>query len=409
MRILYINHYAGSPYHGMEYRPYFLSKEWAKAGHEVRIVASDKSHIRNQQPCLGRDSIRVEMIEGIQYTWFKTYPYHGNGVRRAINMCSFVHRLYRHASILADDFKPEVVIASSTYPMDIWPAHRIAKICNAKLVFEVHDLWPLTPIELGGMSPRHPFIMLLQAAETYAYKHADSVVSILPKVHEYVVSKGLARDKLHIIPNGVDTNGWPSTTPYLPSDLKNNLVKIARTGHAIVGYAGNHGISNALGTLLHTAQVMRNEPVSFVLVGNGPEKDDLKRFAKNERLSNVYFFDAIPREQIPALLQFFDIAFIGWKRHPLYRFGIAPNKLIDYMMAARPILHAVDAGNDLVAEANCGLTVAPETAEAAADGIRALISLSNSERKVMGERGKEYVLQHLAYPILSERFLSACR
>jgi len=324
-------------------------------------------------------------------------------------MCSFVHRLYRYASILADDFSPDVVIASSTYPMDIWPAHRIAKICNAKLVFEVHDLWPLTPIELGGMSPRHPFIMLVQAAENYAYRHADSVVSILPKVHEYVASKGMARDKLHIIPNGVDTNGWPSTTPSLPSDVKNKLVEITQTGHVIVGYAGNHGISNSLDTLLHTAQVMRNEPVSFVLVGNGPEKDDLKRFAKNERLSNVYFFDAIPREQIPALLQSFDIAFIGWRRHPLYRFGIAPNKLIDYMMAARPILHAVDAGNDLVEEANCGLTVAPETAEAAADGIRELFRLSTAERKVMGERGKEYVLKNLAYPILSERFLAACR
>ena len=409
MRILYINHYAGSPYHGMEYRPYFLSKEWTNAGHTVRVVASDKSHIRNRQPCLGRDSIRVEMIEGIQYTWFKTYPYNGNGIRRAINMCSFVHRLYRHANILADDFKPDVVIASSTYPMDIWPAHRIAKICNAKLVFEVHDLWPLTPIELGGMSPRHPFIILVQAAETYAYKHADSVVSILPKVQKYVVNKGLALDKLHIIPNGVDMNGWPSTAPYLPSDVKNTLEEITRAGRAIVGYAGNHGISNSLDTLLHTAQVMRNEPVSFILVGNGPEKDGLKRFAKNERLSNVYFFDAISREQIPALLQFFDIAFIGWRRHPLYRFGIAPNKLIDYMMAARPILHAVEAGNDLVEEANCGLTVAPESAEAAADGIRALIRLSTSERKVIGERGKEYVLKNLAYPILSERFLSACR
>jgi len=408
MRILYINHYAGSLYHGMEYRPYFLSREWVKAGHLVSIVASDKSHIRIQQPRLDGGRKRIEMIDGIQYTWLKTYPYAGNGIGRAMNMCSFVHGLYRHANILSDEFRPEVVIASSTYPMDIWPAHRIAKVCDAKLVFEIHDLWPLTPIELGGMSRRHPFIMLLQAAEFYAYRHADSVVSVLPKVHEYVERKGLGRDKLHIVPNGVDPGGWPSTMPHLASAVENTFADIAHAGHAIVGYAGNHGISNSLDTLLQTAAVMRNEQVSFVLVGDGPEKDTLKRYAKAEQLRNVYFIDPVPKEQIPALLQAFDIAFIGWRRHPLYRFGIAPNKLIDYMMAARPVLHAVDAGNDLVAEADCGLTVPPENPEAVASGVRTLLALSDSERRVMGNRGREYALRNLTYPVLSERFLAAC-
>jgi glycosyltransferase involved in cell wall biosynthesis len=409
MRILYINHYAGSLYHGMEYRPYFLSREWVGAGHAVRIVASDKSHIRIQQPRLNGEKKRVEIIDGIQYTWLKTHPYTGNGVKRAINMCSFVHGLYRHAKILSEEFRPEAVIASSTYPMDIWPAHRIAKACNAKLVFEIHDLWPLTPIELGGMSRLHPFIVLLQAAESYAYRHADSVVSILPKVHEYVAGKGLTSAKLHIIPNGADPGGRPTTIPHLALEVKNRLADIARAGHAIVGYAGNHGISNSLDTLVQTAQIMRNEQVSFVLVGDGPEKNELRRYARAKQLPNVYFIDPIPKEQIPALLQMFDIAFIGWRRHPLYRFGIAPNKLIDYMMAARPILHAVDAGNDLVAEADCGLTIAPESPEVTASGIRALLNLNDSARWEMGNRGREYVLKNLTYPILSERFLAACR
>ena len=88
--------------------------------------------------------------------------------------------------------------------MDIWPAHRIAKLAKAKLVFEVHDLWPLSPMELGRISKWHPFIILTQAAEDYAYRHVDVVVSMLPKVREYMESRGMAASKLHIVPNGID-------------------------------------------------------------------------------------------------------------------------------------------------------------------------------------------------------------
>ncbi|MEY4753110.1 MAG: hypothetical protein RJA44_785, partial [Pseudomonadota bacterium] len=63
---------------------------------------------------------------------------------------------------LIAQIRPDVVIASSTYPMDIWVARRLARQADATLVFEVHDLWPLSPIELSGMSPQHPFIRLVQ-------------------------------------------------------------------------------------------------------------------------------------------------------------------------------------------------------------------------------------------------------
>jgi hypothetical protein len=92
--------------------------------------------------------------------------------------------------------RPDVVIASSTYPMDIWVARRIARLAGARLVYEVHDLWPLSPMELFGMPRWHPFIMLCQLAEDTAYRDADAVVSMLPKVHDYMASRGLDLRKL---------------------------------------------------------------------------------------------------------------------------------------------------------------------------------------------------------------------
>ena len=153
---------------------------------------------------------------------------------------------------------------------------------------------------------------------------------------------------------------------------------------------------------------MRGEKVAFVLVGGGPAKASLQAHAARERITNLHFLDPVDKCRIPALLQCFDIAYIGWHRHPLYRFGISPNKLMDYMMAARPVLHAVEAGNDPVREASCGMTVTPDNPQAAVHGIRSLLALSADERHAMGQRGKAFVLANLTYPVLGQRFLAAC-
>jgi glycosyltransferase involved in cell wall biosynthesis len=73
------------------------------------------------------------------------------------------------------------------------------------------------------------------------------------------------------------------------------------------------------------------------------------------------------------------------------------------------VLHSVDAGNDPVAEAGCGLTVAPESAVAVADGLKALLALPTSEREAMGVRGRAFVVAHHSYRVLARRFIEAVR
>ena len=460
MNILYLNHYAGSPLHGMEYRPYYLAREWVRSGHVVRMVAADFSHVRAVQPDLaglrvgwvgeagpvgatsaagaalsptlsrkrergqeqaGDNSASVlppspacgrgaggegrstpQNIDGIAYHWYATPAYAGNGLGRVKNIWAFLRQVWLDAPRIAREFQPDVVIASSTYPMDIWVAQRIARLTRqqgkpCKLVFEVHDLWPLSPIELNGMSPWHPFIVLCQAAENYAYQHADIVISMLPKVAAHMQAHGLDLRKLHIVPNGIALDEWQHTTqadphtqasslpPYFPSPtgggqgggrvastkatpdvhavcphpnlppagegairvprlLESSAVQSAATplradiaqhiasqkaaGRTVVGYAGSHGTPNALDVMLQAAAQLKNEAFSFVLVGSGHEKTALQQQAQALGLQDtVAFFDPIPKAQIPSFLAQIAIAYIGWQRVPIYRFGIAPNKL----------------------------------------------------------------------------------
>ncbi|MBO4717953.1 MAG: glycosyltransferase WbuB, partial [Spirochaetales bacterium] len=71
MNIIYIEHYAGSPDMGMEFRPYYLSLEWLKRGHKVTIIAGDYSHLRKKNPEVKEDFQR-EYIDGIEYVWLRT-------------------------------------------------------------------------------------------------------------------------------------------------------------------------------------------------------------------------------------------------------------------------------------------------------------------------------------------------
>ena len=125
MNILYIEHYAGSPEMGMEFRPYYLSREWVKMGHKVSIIAGDYSHLRKKNPSISHD-MEKSTIDGIDYYWLKTGAYEGNGVSRALTMIRFCNKLNKWKGWITDHLNPDVVISSSTYPIDSIPAHRIA-------------------------------------------------------------------------------------------------------------------------------------------------------------------------------------------------------------------------------------------------------------------------------------------
>ncbi len=404
MNILLINHYAGTLYLGMEYRPYYMAKEWTKLGHNVTIVAASFSHLRLKQPNVA-SSMFEENIDGIRYVWLKTPKYSGNGIGRVYNILSFIYKLYQYLPKITKDFKPNVVIASSTYPLDIFPAHRISKRLNAKLIFEVHDLWPLSPMELGHMSSRHPFIQVMQFGEDYACKHADKIVSILPFANKHLETRGMLPEKFVYIPNGINLEDWQIDDSELPEEHQNFLQE--HQGAFLVGYTGSHGLANALHHLISAAVMLKDMNIHVVLVGQGPEKDNLIRLASEIGAHNVFFLPPISKSKIPLWLKNMDCLFVGSLRIPLYRFGISMNKLYDYMMSEVPIVSAIEAGNDPVSEAGCGISVQAENPQAIAEGVLKIYNMTLKQRCEMGKRGKQYVLQNHTYPYLAAKFLQA--
>lgn len=403
MNILMISHYAGAPQYGMEFRSYYMAREWVKMGHRVMVVGASFSHLRGQQPTADE-----EVLEGITYRWLPTRSYEGNGMGRVVSMFQFVAQVYRHSKSFVA-FHPDVVIASSVYTFDIYPCRHIARRCKARLVYEVHDLWPLSPMVIGHYPQWHPFIWLLQRGENYAYRHCDMVVSMLDKSFPHMEHHGLKRERFCCIPNGFVREEWVhSDTLPIPEQHASLLAQLKKEGKTIVGFAGGHTQSTAMNVLINAAQLLRNRSdLAFVLVGKGPQKEELQQLAKQYGLANVYFLPPIDKRAIPQLLDHFDICYAGGVHSTLHQYGTSFNKITDYMVAGKPIINSVDEPKSLIERVGCGIQVEAENAAQVAEAVARMADMQPSERKAIGEKGRNYALQNLDYSILAARFVDA--
>ena len=404
MNILIINHYIGPDEYCPTFRTTYLAQEWTKLGHDVTIVGASNSHSFFKYPRFS-GSYSVHLEKGIRYVILKTPRYEGNGVGRLVNILAFPLQVWRWQKWFADSFKPEVVIAGSAHTLDCFPAVRLARRCGALFVREVRDLWPLTLTELGGFSEWHPVVMCFRSAENFSYRNADMIITTLPNSLEYMRAHGLENGKWAYIPQGVDLNTLEEGE--LPELHHKLLERLNKKGIFVIGYTGSIGVANCLDTLLESAKVLRDMPVAFVLVGDGPEKDKLQKRVNQLGLKNVFFLPRIPRNCIPGFLSKVSATVIAWKRRPMYRYGISPNKLMEYMLAGKPVIHAVQASNDLVATSGCGISVPPENPAAIADAIRDMMSMTPHALAKMGNRGREYVIRYHDYGKLAVQYLTA--
>jgi glycosyltransferase involved in cell wall biosynthesis len=392
-----INHYAGSRVHGMEYRHYYLAQHFQRMGLRPAIICASFHHLLTKLP-----EERYAAVDGVPYVWIKACRYQQNDFKRVINMVEFSSRLAMKG--LGQLPRPDVVIASSPHPFVAVNGWRLAKKYRAKFIFEVRDLWPLTLLELGGHSLRHPFIRAMAWAERLGYERCDYTVSLLGGAKEYMVAHGLDERKFVHIPNGIDPQ-VSQTIEELPDEHKQVIERLKNDGKLIVLYSGNHGVANALGNVVEAASLLKDERrVHFLLVGQGPEKEPLQQRAQGAGMENITFLPPVARSQVPALTRAADLGYIGLQKKDLFKYGISPNKLYEYMSAALPIIFAIDTIHDEVAEAQCGFSIPAEDPPALADVLRQVVQIPKDQLQAMGERARQYVQRTHAYEVLAQQY-----
>jgi glycosyltransferase involved in cell wall biosynthesis len=388
-----VNQYTGSPRHGMEYRHYYLGRLMAERGLTVVVVSGSYSHLFTRAPDVSARYTR-EAIDGLTYCWIAV-PRYGAATSggRVLNMVAFALWLVGLPTTRLP--RPDAILVSSPSPFPIVVAARWARRWNARLVFEVRDIWPLSLREIAGVPRLHPLMVAMQWCEDYAYRAADRVVSVLPMAAEHMVSRGMAPEKFRYLPNGIDLHAAD-----VAGAAPDAVADAVRPGAFTVGFIGTLGTANAVETLIDAARLLDADRFRVVIVGHGHERDRLMRRA--EGLRNVTFVGPIPKEQVVAAMHLFDACYVGYRRSSLYRFGISPNKLFEYMAAARPIVLAADASNLPVDEAQCGRTVPPEDPTALAAAIRSLAACPAAERARLGANARAYVAARHDYAVLAD-------
>ncbi len=399
-----INHYAGSDKYGMEFRPFYLSRELVKLGHNVTVIAADCSHLRKNNPVIDR-SFTEEIIEGVRYVFIKTVKYQRNNIKRFLNMISFLIQLKMNSKMLYQKYLPDIIIASSTYPYDVKSAKNIANFGeNTKVCYEIHDIWPLSLIEIYKISSKNPYMRSLQKAENFAYKTADLIVSILPDVNRHIEELGFYSTNYVHIPNGIIVD-VKSNLP-APDFISDEIKQQKENGKFILMYLGGFSQANALDDLFESAKHMPEE-VQIMMVGDGPLKQSYQEKIELNSIKNISLMPSVLKTQVNSTLRLADALYIGAKRTKLYQYGVGMNKIFDYMLAKRPILYGIEASNNMIEDATCGITIEPESANAIIEGAKQLLSLSETSLNTMGQNGYEYVLEHHDYEKLAKRFIDA--
>ena len=398
---LIINQTAGSPYHGMVYRNYYIAREWVKQGHKAIIISGSYFHNFSTLPDT-KGLFTKEEIDGIEYWWVKL-PHYSKSRSLGRLLTLFVFPFLLLFFPFWKLAKPETVIVSGPPHLSIFNAWIWARYWGATLVYEVRDIWPLTIIKLGNVSPWHPVILFLSFFERMAYMTADRVVSVLALANRHFESRGMLFSKFAYIPNGVDT----SQEDFIEGSVSKAVAEIAKTKKIII-YAGSFGIANNLDQMIDAAQILKDQVnLHFVFVGDGPHKYSLEKRAAT--LKNVSFFGPVPKKEIPAILSHAHMGYVGLMKSDLFKHGVSPNKLFDYMAARKPVIMAIDTEDNIVEKANCGISVPSCLPADIAEAVRVLSEKTDNELEELGQNGRKYLEENHTYSSLAKKYLQVAQ
>ena len=400
MKVLYFHQYFCTPEGNAGIRSYEMAKHLVKQGHRVTMVFVESPRLKS--PLEGdpyKKGKRRGSYEGIDLIEFNL-AYNN---KLSILARSFIFIRYSLKSIrlvFKEDF--DIVFATST-PLTAGIPGIVMKLLGKSkpFVFEVRDLWPELPREMGVIKNKF-LLWSMGVLERMSYNKADACIALSPGIKEGIEKK-LKREKpVYLIPNGCDLELF---TPGLSSKT---LIPGCKEEDFIAVFIGAHGMANGLDAALDAAAVLKEDPafanIKIVLMGDGRLKEGLIARVKEENLENVLLNDPVPKKHLLSYLQAADLGLMLLANVPAFYYGTSPNKFFDYISAGLPVLNNYPGWLAGMIESNeIGVVVPPDDAKGFAEALKAL----SADRKRLGEmsrKAREFALTEFDRNKLAREF-----
>lgn len=380
-----------------------MTKVWSELGHEI-VVLGGMVHANGSQ--------KLPEYKG---KWFVEKKIGQVNILRChvseSYNASFTGRLWGYFSFMFSSiwgglFKVkgdfDVVIVTSPPLFIGLSGYIISRFKKIPLVFEVRDLWPESAVDSGVLNNKG-IIKLAYWFESFIYKKSMLINVLTPAFENTLLNKkNVAADKLIMIPNAAD---FSLSENLLQSFDRNQFRKeLALDDKFVITYVGAHGVANHLQQILEAGKKLEDTNVLFLLIGQGMEKDKLIQLAKEMNVTNVRFFNPVPKAEVFKYIIASEMGASVLKNVETFK-TVYSNKTFDYMSCKKPVLMAIDGvSRELVEKAQAGSFVEPENSDSFNTIIRQYInspSLLNSQ----GHNGYEFAKQNFDREILANKYI----
>ncbi len=388
MHILYIHQYFKTPKEPGGTRSYWIAQELIKEGHTVTMLTTSSSISKK---------IEKLIIDNINVVYLKV-PYNQK-MSISGRLKSFLSFMIKstYQSFLVKNV--DLVLATST-PLTVgFPALLLKWFKQIPFVFEVRDLWPEVPIQMGGLN--NPILQKMAIwFEKTIYKNAKHIVALSPGMADGVL-KYVPAKKVSMIPNMAKIDlFWPRT-----KNLKLTKSLGLREGSFKVVHFGALGLANGAMTIIESAKLANNDPTfEFIFIGGGATEHDLKKECSLNQLKNVHFLGRFPLDKTSEIVNFCDVSVVSFKDLPIL-YTNSPNKLFDSLSAGKPIIvNSAGWTKAMVEENKCGFYVNPHHPKELVEKIK-LLQKDKSLALKLGNKARELAETKYDKSILCKEFV----
>ncbi len=382
MNIIYFHQHFSTPKGSAGIRSYEMAKRLIHHGHEVTMVCGSYGGGETGLTSLFQHGKREGCVDGINVIEFDLAYSNADGFfKRGLTFLTFALKSIG----IALTHKYDVVFATTT-PLTAGIPGIFARWLRGKpFVFEVRDLWPELPKEMGVI--KNPIVLsILSLLEWASYRSAHRCIGLSPGIVEGIKKRGVKAEKITLVPNGCDLCIFAGEVlPWRPEGVaETDLMAI---------FTGTHGMANGLDAVLNVATELQSrgrDDIKLVLVGQGKLKPQLETKVQELQLKNIIFHPPVNKHKLAGLMASADIGMQVLANIPAFYYGTSPNKFFDYISAGLPVINNYPGWLAGMIEKNqCGFAIAPDNPKAfanalehAADNREALVKMGESARQL---------------------------